>query len=182
MVRAAFALCQQGIVQTWTGDYLAAVTSDEQALPLAHGSGDQHAEACALQFLADAQRLTGDHLAAASYQEALDLFRDLGQAEVLNRLGELSTRTSVTSQARDLPAHRRPRRPARPGKSRTAQTAFHHPRGPGQSALQQGPPTGRVCRCTQRSRLGTSPQLTVAEQPDLRRQQPAGTKQSERAY
>ena len=38
MVRAAFALCQQGIVQTWTGDYLAGVTSDEQALPLAHGS------------------------------------------------------------------------------------------------------------------------------------------------
>jgi len=63
MVRAAFALCQQGIVQTWTGDYLAGVTSDEQALPLAHGSGDQRAEACARQFLADAQRLTGDYLA-----------------------------------------------------------------------------------------------------------------------
>ena len=53
---------------------------------------------------ADAQRLTGDY-AAASYQEALDLFRDLGQplgqAEALNRLGELSTRTSATGQARD---------------------------------------------------------------------------------
>jgi hypothetical protein len=105
MVRAGFALCQQGIVQTWTGDYLAGVTSDEQALPLAHGSGDQRAEACALQFLADAQGLTGDYLAATSHQEALDLFRDLGQAEALNRLGELSTRTSITSQARDLVGH-----------------------------------------------------------------------------
>src|SRR5215472_15742719 len=74
MVRAAFALCQQGIVQTWTGDYLAAVTSDEQALPLAHGSGDQHAEACALQFLADAQRLTGDP-AAQHVQESLERHR-----------------------------------------------------------------------------------------------------------
>jgi tetratricopeptide (TPR) repeat protein len=50
------------------------------------------------------QQETGDYpAAAASHQRALALFRDLGsllgQAEVLNRLGELSSRTSDTSQA-----------------------------------------------------------------------------------
>jgi tetratricopeptide (TPR) repeat protein len=50
--------------------------------------------------------LTGDHrTATASHQQALDLFRDLGerhsQAEVLNSLGELSARTTATKQARD---------------------------------------------------------------------------------
>jgi tetratricopeptide (TPR) repeat protein len=52
------------------------------------------------------QRETGDYpAAAASHQQALALFCDfgdrLGQAEALNRLGELSSRTSATSQARD---------------------------------------------------------------------------------
>ena len=52
------------------------------------------------------QQETGDYpAAAASHQQALALFRDLGnrlgQAEALNRLGELSTRTSATSQARE---------------------------------------------------------------------------------
>ena len=49
---------------------------------------------------------TGDYpAAAASHQHALALFRDLGnllgQAEALNRLGELSLRTSAAGQARD---------------------------------------------------------------------------------
>jgi tetratricopeptide (TPR) repeat protein len=52
------------------------------------------------------QQETGDYPAAAvSHQQALALFRDLGsllgRAEVLNRLGELSSRTSATSQARE---------------------------------------------------------------------------------
>ena len=52
------------------------------------------------------QQLTGDYpAAAASHQHALELCRDLGeplgQAEALNRLGELSLRTSATGQARD---------------------------------------------------------------------------------
>ena len=52
------------------------------------------------------QQETGDYPAAAtSHQQALALFRDLGsplgQAEALNRLGELSSRTSATSQARE---------------------------------------------------------------------------------
>ena len=52
------------------------------------------------------QQLTGDYpAAAASHQHALELLRDLGeplgQAEALNRLGELSLRTSATGQARD---------------------------------------------------------------------------------
>ena len=51
------------------------------------------------------QHLTGDYpAAAASQQQALALFRDLGnllgQAEALNRLGELATRTAHTPQAR----------------------------------------------------------------------------------
>jgi tetratricopeptide (TPR) repeat protein len=52
------------------------------------------------------QQLTGDYpAAAASHQHALELCRDLGeplgQAEALNRLGELSLRTSAADQARD---------------------------------------------------------------------------------
>jgi hypothetical protein len=51
------------------------------------------------------QQLTGDcPAAAASHQQALQLLRDLGnelgQAEALNRLGELTSRTSATRQAR----------------------------------------------------------------------------------
>jgi len=51
------------------------------------------------------QQETGDYpAAAAGRQQALALFRDLGnllgQAEALNRLGELSSRTSATGQAR----------------------------------------------------------------------------------
>ena len=52
------------------------------------------------------QQLTGNHLAAAvSHHQALQLFRDLdarrGQGDVLNGLGELSSRTAETQQARD---------------------------------------------------------------------------------
>jgi tetratricopeptide (TPR) repeat protein len=56
------------------------------------------------------QQDTGDYpAAAASHQQALALFRDignlLGQAEALNRLGELATRTANTGQARDHHTH-----------------------------------------------------------------------------
>jgi tetratricopeptide (TPR) repeat protein len=49
--------------------------------------------------------MTGDYPGAtASHQQALELFRDhgnrLGQAEALNRLGEQSSRTSATAEAR----------------------------------------------------------------------------------
>jgi tetratricopeptide (TPR) repeat protein len=52
------------------------------------------------------QQQIADYPAAdASHQQALALFGDLGsllgQAEALNRLGELSLRTSATAQARD---------------------------------------------------------------------------------
>jgi tetratricopeptide (TPR) repeat protein len=58
------------------------------------------------RVLRHAQQLTGDYLAAAaSHQQALELCRELGeplgQAEALNRLGELSLRTSAAAQARD---------------------------------------------------------------------------------
>jgi len=52
------------------------------------------------------QQETGDYpAAAASHQRALTLFGDLGnrlgQAEALNRLGELATRTAGTAQAHE---------------------------------------------------------------------------------
>ena len=51
-------------------------------------------------------QLTGDYpAAAASHQQALKLLRNagdrLGQAETLNCLGELSSRTAASRQARD---------------------------------------------------------------------------------
>ena len=60
----------------------------------------------ALNDLGVLQRETGDYSAAeASHQQALQMFRDqgnrLGQAEALNRLGELSCRTSATDQAHE---------------------------------------------------------------------------------
>jgi hypothetical protein len=55
------------------------------------------------------QQETGDYpAAAASHQQGLALFSDpgnpLGHAEALNRLGELSLRTSPTEQARGTAA------------------------------------------------------------------------------
>jgi tetratricopeptide (TPR) repeat protein len=52
------------------------------------------------------QQLTGDYPAAqASHQHALSLYHDLGQrreqAEVLNSLGELSSRRAASQQAHD---------------------------------------------------------------------------------
>ena len=52
------------------------------------------------------QQQTGEYpAAAANHQQALALFSDLGNllgpAEALNRLGELSSRTSATARARD---------------------------------------------------------------------------------
>jgi tetratricopeptide (TPR) repeat protein len=59
----------------------------------------------ALDCLGVVQQETGDYAAAASQQQALALFRDLGnrlgQAEALNHLGELATRTANTQQARE---------------------------------------------------------------------------------
>ncbi len=50
------------------------------------------------------QQLTGDYpAAAANHQQALSLYRDLGQrheqAEVLNNLGEMSSRCAASQQA-----------------------------------------------------------------------------------
>ena len=55
------------------------------------------------------QQETGDYpAAAASHQQALSRYREfgrrLGQAEALNRLGELSSRTSATGRAREYHA------------------------------------------------------------------------------
>jgi tetratricopeptide (TPR) repeat protein len=62
-------------------------------------------QAQVLNDLGLVQQETGDHAAAAaSHQQALTLFADLGnrlgQAEALNRLGELATRTANTPLAR----------------------------------------------------------------------------------
>ena len=73
------------------------------------------------------QRLTGDYpAAAASHQQALELFRDLGdragQAHALNELGLVQQLTgdypaAAASHQQALDAVPRPRRPARPGRS-----------------------------------------------------------------
>jgi tetratricopeptide (TPR) repeat protein len=75
-------------------------------LAAARQAGDRLGEAGALSTLGVLQRANGSYPgAAASHQQALALFGDLGnllgQAEALNRLGELSLRTSATAQARD---------------------------------------------------------------------------------
>ena len=96
------------------------------------------------------QQETGDYpAAAASHQQALALFGDLGnllgQAEALNRLGELSLRTSATAQARDQ--HTRALAIARdisaaPEEARALE-------GIGLSHLQEGNPSQAVARLRQ---------------------------------
>ena len=98
----ADALNQLTFLRVLTGDYPAATASARQALAVARSARNRSVEADALIRRGLVQQLTADYLAAAaSQQQALALFRDrLGQAEALNRLGELATRTSATGQAR----------------------------------------------------------------------------------
>jgi tetratricopeptide (TPR) repeat protein len=93
-------------VQRLAGDYPAAVASSQRALSLfgeVHHSSSE--EARALNELGLVQQLSGDYpAAAASHQQALALCHDSdrgGQAETLNCLGELASRTADGRQARD---------------------------------------------------------------------------------
>jgi tetratricopeptide (TPR) repeat protein len=91
----------------------------QTALSAARRAGDRPGQAGALDELGLLQQLTGDYPAAeAGYERALALVREVGspfdegdilcelgarhaQAVVLNSLGELSSRTSATEEARD---------------------------------------------------------------------------------
>jgi tetratricopeptide (TPR) repeat protein len=92
-------------VQRLTGAYWSAAASSRQALSLYRDLPQLSSEAAyALNELGLVQQLTGDYPAAASgHQQALALNRDiddrLGQAETLNCLGELSSRTADGRQA-----------------------------------------------------------------------------------
>jgi tetratricopeptide (TPR) repeat protein/transcriptional regulator with XRE-family HTH domain len=91
-------------VQRLAGDYRSAAASSQQALSLFRDLQHSSDAAHALDELGLVQQLTGDY-AAASHKQALALCRDrgsrLGQAETLNSLGELSSRTADGRQARD---------------------------------------------------------------------------------
>ena len=70
--------------------------------------GDRYKQAWTRSELAMLQQLTGDYPAAeASHEQALRLYRDLGQrreqAEVLNSLGELSSRCAAAPAGLSLP-------------------------------------------------------------------------------
>ncbi len=105
--KQAFLLTELGVLERMTGDYPSAATTLRQALEQFRDIGDRSGGlAYTSNELGIVQRLTGDHPgAAASHQEALGLFRDLGerhsQAEVLNSLGELLSRSASRQQARD---------------------------------------------------------------------------------
>ena len=99
-------LTELAAVQRLSGDYPAAVASSQRALSLfreVHHSSNE--EARALNELGLVQQLSGDYpAAAASHQQALALCHDSdrgGQAETLNCLGELASRTADGRQARD---------------------------------------------------------------------------------
>ena len=86
------------------GHYPEAAAIHGHASRAARLSGDSAAEATSLTSLGLTHFRQGRYRQAATYlQQALALFRDLdsllGQAEALNRLGELSSRTSAISQA-----------------------------------------------------------------------------------
>ena len=99
-------LTELAAAQRLAGDYPAAVASSQRALSLfreVHHSSSE--EARALNELGLVQQLSGDYpAAAASHQQALALCHDsdrAGQAETLNCLGELASRTADGRQARD---------------------------------------------------------------------------------
>jgi tetratricopeptide (TPR) repeat protein/transcriptional regulator with XRE-family HTH domain len=101
----ALLVSELGALQRLTGDYRAAIASQQQALAALCDLGAP-AQGLARDELGLAQQETGDYTgAAASHQEALRLLRDAGepygQAQVLNSLGELASRTSATGQARE---------------------------------------------------------------------------------
>ena len=103
------------------------------------------------------QQLTGDYpAAAASHQHASELCRELGeplgQAEALNRLGELSLGTSATGQARDR--HIRALAIARDlGASPEEARALE---GLGNSHLHDGNPVASGIRCKRDGRGSSS--------------------------
>jgi len=98
-------LTELAAAQRLAGDYPAATASSQQAIELCRDLRQYNSQAYALNELGLVQQLTGDYPAAASHQQALALFRDdgnrLGQAETLNCLGELTSRTADGQQARD---------------------------------------------------------------------------------
>ena len=87
-------------MQRLAGDYRSAAASSQQALGLFRDLRLRSSDAAyALNELGLVQQLTGDYpAAAASHQQALEICRDagdrLGQAETLNCLGELASRTA----------------------------------------------------------------------------------------
>ena len=96
------------------GHWDQAASLHRAALVQARGTGDLSAEAGAMQYLGDIQRLTGDFLAAAQSQEnAIALYRKLGDWHgeaaalnhlgfVLRRLGEYPTAAARLKGALDL--------------------------------------------------------------------------------
>jgi tetratricopeptide (TPR) repeat protein/transcriptional regulator with XRE-family HTH domain len=103
-----YALDHLSDVYLRTGNYPAAAASATEALQIACDLHDRPGQAWALNRLGKAQQETGEFAAAASHQQALEWLREIGQpygeADVLNSLGELSTRTSATGRARDYHA------------------------------------------------------------------------------
>jgi tetratricopeptide (TPR) repeat protein/transcriptional regulator with XRE-family HTH domain len=102
-------LTELAAVQRLTGDLPAAAASSQQALSLFRDVHHSLSDAAyALNELGLVQQLTGDYLAAAaSHQQALAGCRgrgvadQAGEAETLNCLGELASRTADGRQARD---------------------------------------------------------------------------------
>jgi tetratricopeptide (TPR) repeat protein/transcriptional regulator with XRE-family HTH domain len=102
-------LTELAAVQRLAGDYPAAAASSQQALSLFRDVRHSLSDAAhAFNELGLVQQLTGDYpAAAASHQQALALSRGrgvgdrVGEAETLNCLGELASRTAHGRQARD---------------------------------------------------------------------------------
>jgi tetratricopeptide (TPR) repeat protein len=91
-------------VQRLTGDYRAAVTSQQQALELYRDLGAAYGQSLALNQIGALQRLAGDYPAAVtSQQEALQLSRDLrardAQGWALSELGLIQQLTGDHSAA-----------------------------------------------------------------------------------
>jgi tetratricopeptide (TPR) repeat protein len=184
----ARALNALGLVQQQTGDYPAAAASHQQALTLFADLGNLLGQAEALNYLGElATRTTNPQQAREHHSQALAIARDVGaapeEALALEGLGRSHLQDGHPGQATEYlrQALAIYQRLGAPAARRVQQTLYQHgltpttePAAPSSESNQPRGPSHPKKPSTDKSSAGNA-----AEQPDLREQPSAGTKQRE---
>jgi tetratricopeptide (TPR) repeat protein/transcriptional regulator with XRE-family HTH domain len=186
----AYARNELGQLQQLTGNYLAAAASHHEALDVFRGLGHRLGEAVALNSLGElATRTANTPQAREHHTRALAIARDVGAAPeeacALEGLGHSHLQDGNPGQATEYlrQALAIYQRIGAPGARRVQETLHQHrltstaePAPPSSQGNQPRAPSHPKKPSTDKSSAGSA-----AEQPDLREQPSAGTKQRERA-